>query len=238
MPIEFFKNWLFGQLPAYYKDEDTYKDIGNEGILERYLRNFGSELDEGIYPFVLNFLDLFDALKCREDLLNHLSFTLGLPPNLDNTAYVYRKVIKYAVDLYKIKGTKKSFVLLFNIAGLDLQIIEDAAQPNVTYDANPPYIYDNPVFPIQYDRLCADCGGYVLAYNGLNGIPSDPNILNIIQNIICYLQPINAKLSGLIRRIFIAEVLPITIGESTNLGPFIQPPGPFSDDFETNNSFA
>lgn len=242
MPLVFFTNWLFGKLPSYFKDSDTYQNLNGEGLLERYLRNFGQELDEDIYPFIANFLDLFDAAKCDVTLLPHLSFILGIPIGIDNTEATYRKVLKYAVQLYKVKGTVMSYKMLFNLINLDIQLIEDEPQGKVTYDADPLYIYDDPLGPQLYDTGCANCSGYTIAYNAfsnpLNTNTVNPSLLLIAQSIIPFLQPINATFNGFTKRIHIEEPFPITIEESSDLDAFIQVPGEFADDFETDTEFA
>lgn len=243
MPLNFsFRDWLFGNLPQYFKDNDTYVDINGEGLLERYLRSYGEELDENLVSFIDNFLDLFDAAKCQSALLPHLSFILGLPITIDNTEAVYRKVLKYAVQLYKVKGTSVSYDMLFNFIGLEIAILEDEPVGPVTYDANPLFIYDDPQGIRQYDTGCNPCSGYTIAYNlavsPLNTGSLDPSILVIAQKIICFLQPINATLNGFIKRINITEVFPITIDESSTVDAFIQIPGQFSEDFDITNEFA
>lgn len=237
MSIIYFRDWFFKQLPGYFKNEDTYKNLDGEGLVERYLRNFGQELDDGIYPYIRDFIDLFDALKCQESLLPHLSFVLGLPPNIDNTAATYRKVLDFAVAVYKIKGTKRSYEVLFNLMGLSIQIIEDPAPSKVLYDLDVPAIYDNPSGPYQYDKTCSYCGTYTIAYNNGNNSSVSQAVLDLAQSIICFLQPINAKLNGFVKRLAIRESFVLNIQEDTNLDQFVIPPGTFSDDFDNLNTF-
>lgn len=243
MPVTiFFKDWLFGKLPQYFKDNDTYVDLNGEGLLERYLRNYGDELDENIMPFINDFLDLFDAAKCQATLLPHLSFLLGIPITIDDTEATYRKVLKYAIQLYKVKGTEPSYQMLFNFIGLDISVIEDTPQTPVTYDADPMYIYDEPTGVRQYDTSCASCSGYTIAYNAnldpLNPNSVSPALLTIAQKIICYLQPINATFKGFAKRLNIYEPFIIDIEETTSLSAFEQTPGEFSDDFSNTDDFA
>lgn len=242
MPLGFyFKDWLFSKLPEYFKANDTYVDLNNEGLLERYLRNFGMELDENIVPFIDNFLDLFDAVRCQASLLPHLSFILGLPITIDNTESTYRKVLQYAIQLYKIKGTGSSFEMLFNLLALEIRILEDEPQGPVTYDANPAFIYDDPQGIRQYDTGCAACSGYSiaynLAYNSLNTGIIDPSVLVIAQKIICFLQPINATFNGFIKRLNITEPFHMGITESSTVDAFLEEPGEFSEDFNIDTEF-
>lgn len=216
-------------------------DSNQEGLLERYLRNFGMELDESIVPFINNFLDLFDAVKCQKNLLPHLAFILGLPITIDDTEATYRKVLKYAIQLYKIKGTAQSYGMLFNLIGLEVSVIEDTPGISVIYDASPVFIYDDPTGVRLYDTGCANCSGYSIAYSSiaqpLNPDSVTPDLLVIAQKIICFLQPINAKLDGFIKTLKIVEPFVIGITEETTLDQFVEIPGDFSDDFDTDEEF-
>lgn len=237
--IYFFKDWFWGQLPGeYYKANDTYIDINGEGLLERYLRNFGMEVDENIKPFIDNFMDLFDAAKCQKQLLTHLSFMLGSPISLDNSESIIRKVLKYAVQMYKIKGTVGSFDMLFNFIGLDITIIEDVPGKAVTYDADPILNYD---MGLKYDTGCANCSGYKIAYSSTAN-PTDttvvsPLLLQIAQQIICFLTPINGTFNGFIQQVNISELLPITITEDSSVSAFLKVPGEFDDSFANTTDF-
>lgn len=242
MPITYyFKDWFFNKLPAYFTNNDSYQDANGEGLLKRYLRNYGMELDEEFKPYIDNFLDLFDAAICETTLLPHLSFILGLPISLDNTEATYRKVLKYAIRLYKIKGTAGSYKMLFNFIGLDITILEDIPPPPVIYDANPIFIYDDPTGVKKYDTGCAACSGYSIAYNSFvdpTNVASVPGaLLALAQNIICFLQPINATFDGFVKRLNITEPFPIDIEESSTITAFLQEPGEFSEDFDITNEF-
>lgn len=243
MPVTyFFKDWLFGKFPRQFKDNDSNKDANGEGTLERYLRNFGMELDEDFKPFIDNFLDLFDPTKCPTQLLSNLSFILGLPLSIDNTEETYRKILQYAIRLYKVKGTQTSYQMLFNLIGLDIVILEDIPGKALIYDANPIFTYDGPDAVNHYDTGCAPCSGYSIAYNSFSN-PLDisyvsPALLAIAQTIICFLQPINATFNGFVKRLNISENFPVNITESSSVESFELVPGEFSDDFDTTNDFA
>lgn len=231
----YFKDWLWDKLPGYFKKEDTYLDTNKEGILQRYLRNFGMELDEGIKPFIDNFMDLVDAMKCSSSLLPNLSFILGLPPNIDNTDLTYRKVLAYAVAIYRIKGTIASYKALFNLLGLSIQIIEDDPTKIPIYDDNPVLIYDASIIN-RYDSTTY-CSTYSIYYNGQDNIVVDPLILDLAQGMICFLQPINTKLKSLYNRLEIKEDYPLLVTEATSLPPYVAPSGSYSDAFDTDNSY-
>lgn len=240
MPVIFFKDWLWGKLPFHFWKEDTYRDLNDEGVLQRYLRNFGMELDEGIKPFIDNFMDLFDAMKCRVDLLPQLSFILGLPVNLDNTEATYRRVLAYAVAIYRIKGTAKSYKAIFNLLGLSIQIIEDDPKGSDIYDADEDgNIYDNVPTEdlIHYDSQNY-CSTYLIAYNNPTNTAVDPALLALAQAAICSIQPINARLRAIIPRLAIAEQYGLAALETTNLPSVEIEGGAYSDAFDNTNAYS
>lgn len=245
MPITFFKDWFWSKLPLHFHKDDTYLDLNDEGVLQRYLRNFGMELDEGIKPFIDNFMDLFDAMKCRVDLLPQLSFILGLPVNLDNTEATYRRVLAYAVAIYRIKGTAKSYKAIFNLLGLSIQIIEDDPKGNDTYDADANFqTYDASTLPVEPapDEIFYDsqnfCSTYTIAYNNAGNTPVDPALLELAKAAICSIQPINARLGQIIPRLAITEGYGLAALETTNLPEVDIPEGAYSDAFDNDNSYS
>lgn len=242
MPIVyFFKDWLFSRFPDIYTNQDTYIDSNGEGLFKRYLRNFGMELDENIKSYIDNFVTLFDPMQCPTTLLPALSFILGEPISVDNTEATFRKLLKYAVRLYKVKGTIVSYQMLFNLIGLEIAIIEDVPGKPLTYDDDPIVIYDDPTGIKLYDTGCDNCSGYSIAYNAsnepLNIAAVDSAILAIATSIIPFIQPINAKLDGFIKRLNISEVMPINITEESSLDNFLPPTGEFGINFDNINEF-
>lgn len=203
-----FRDWLFNHLPKAYRDKDSYKDPNGEGVLKRYLRLYGLELDENFWPFMNNFIDLIDVMECDDKFLPLIGSILGYPPTINTSTDTYRKILLYAVAIYKIKGTKKSFQILFNLLGLEMDIIEDMPRKKIHYDK--PFTYYDDEW--KYDSHCDYCSGYHIIYNSVNdncitgtmyNVPKA--VLNSIPNIICFLNPINATFLGLIRRYKICD---------------------------------
>lgn len=185
-----FKNWIFAQLPAYFKDNDTYKDTNGKGLLERYLYAHGEEWDEEIIPYLTDFTNIIEPLVCDEKFLPLIGSILGYPPAIDGSNATYRKLLAYAVAIYKIKGTLKSYQILFSMLHMDIEIDEILPKKKITYDL-PPYLYDE---THEYDSDCDNCGTYNIRYKFHAGYgPINSDILKYIDNIICWLQPINAK---------------------------------------------
>lgn len=218
----FFTNWLFQQLPKQIQVTDSYKNSAGQGLLQRYLSVFGQSLDEDFVPFIDNFTDIIDYETCDDKFLPLLSGIIGYPPNIDGTDATYRKVLGYAIAIYKIKGTIESFNILFNLLGLEILIQAEVPPQSIFYD-QPNSIYDAEV-PEDYDQECAYCSGYTIAYNSeedttipwvYNTVP--PSSLQSAQNIINWLNPINAQFSGFIRRIKIRDGFTLNATDSYTL---------------------
>lgn len=189
--MAYFNTWFFKQLPGYFKDNDSFKDSFNEGLLERYLKIPGGELDDEVVPYIKDFLDIIDIVNCDEKFLPLIGSILGYPPAIDGNNNTYRKILSYAVAIYKIKGTKKSFEILFNMLGMDIVITELVPKKKITYDMDA-VLYDETHL---YDSECDHCGIYNIEYTFQPGFgPISPTILIYINNIINWLQPINAKI--------------------------------------------
>ena len=201
-----FKNWFFEQLPPYFKVSDSYKDGDGKGLLERYLTLFGDELDSEVVNKVNTFTDILDCKTTPVELLHHLAFLVGSPPRMVDDAD-YRNLICHIVSIYKIKGTKCSFEVLFNLNGLNIKINEIPPPPPVKYDVG--LTYDT---GLTYDRLCLQCSEFEIIYWSklddcqipiINSIPQAK--LDKIKDIICFITPINTVLKELSHAITYCE---------------------------------
>ena len=228
-----FKSFIKSLLPDEVLNRDSYKNTENKGLLERYLNNFGEELDQNLEPYLTNFLDLLDPRICDPKYLTPLSFILGLPPSIDKNISTYRKILSYAIQIYKLKGTKKSYQLLFNLIGISIEIVEEIPRKAARYDDN--ILYDETT---NYDDECDACSYYSILYydpaHPLDPVPQD--ILDLFSSIICFLQPINAKLRGYIRSLYIEDSFIFNVGEDF-LGINMAEDGAFGDGFDNEFSF-
>jgi len=190
-----FRDWFFRQFPEVVQLEDSYKDSSGEGLFQRYLRTFGVELDEEIVPFITNFSDIWDYQVCEAKFLPLIAVILGSPPSFDGDADTYRKILAYAVAIYKVKGTERAYQILMGILGVTIDIIFVAPKKKVNYDGG--FIYDMEPDPELYDSECEYCTDYWVGYN-YNNTHAPQEVLDKMQNVICFLQPINAKFQGFI----------------------------------------
>ena len=224
-----FKDWFFRQFPDWHQEYDVNKNSLGEGTFQRYLRIFGLELDEEFIPYLENWLDIIDLQKTDDKYLPLIADILGNPPSVGDNA-VYRNILASFVAIYKVKGTKTSFKLFFNFLGLEAKIIEATPAIKITYDM-PGVTYDKEPTMYTYDSFCDNCSGYWIGYHSVNDT-SDPFVNNVVpqetldklNNIICFLQPINAKLLGMVKTIALEDLTELNISETVEVdGNGIEP---------------
>ena len=149
-----FKEWVFKNLfPYYYQENDTYHDSQGKGILQRFTEvcseYFDTDIleDHGTQPGLDNIVNLIDVDLTPDLFLNYLWEFLGEIPyaygliiqgkvydkdNLrdwifNNTDFPQadpRKLLKYAISLYKIRGTDKFYTVLGRFYGFQIELIE------------------------------------------------------------------------------------------------------------------
>lgn len=210
MPF-YFEDYFFRLLPGYYKVNDTYKDLSDKGVLERFLTIFGEELDDELVDQADEYLNIVDPLHPdAEPYLTNLAYTLGSPPDLFGDPAKYAKLLSFIVSVYKIKGTKRSYELFFALLGYNVQIIE--------YDPEQPFLFDSGHFfddgddnpltdedPSLFDQGCAKCSDYDLIFSPSGDdctvpeitIPSQTTIDQLLK-VVAFNEPINAHLRDLV----------------------------------------
>lgn len=189
-----FKDWFFRQFPEHHQISDTYVDVKGEGLLQRYLRGFGMELDENFLPYIINFTDIIDLEKCDDKFLPLIGTILGNPPSIDGTHGTYRKILLYAIAIYKVKGTPQAYDIFSNLLGITTHIVEAIPLKKITYDDDSEPTYDMEPTAQEYDSECEYCSDYQIAYEGVVA----QETLDSFTKVICFLQPINAKFTGFI----------------------------------------
>lgn len=145
-----FKEWLFSNFfPSYYKENDTYKDENGKGILERFIEVCSEYFDDNITPNIDNLLDQIDPDTAQSLFLNYIWEYFGYLPfawgvligNNDedwdfskdqvsrwmNTLTAFpkadaRKMLKYAISLYKIRGTEAFYQILGRFYGVQFTL--------------------------------------------------------------------------------------------------------------------
>lgn len=201
------RDFISQQLPIYYHRNDTYKDETGKGILIRFLGMLGISVQEELIDPLENFINELDPETASTKFLSLLAFTVGNPIDILGTDESFRLRLTQAISLYKLKGTVKSYKLLFNLLGLEVEVIE-YFPPDMYYDTGLTYdsglLYDNDpcsVFCIDY-RL-------VITKDGEAAILSS-EVVEALYEAIKDIEPINANLVEMVTgiRVFSGEFGP------------------------------
>lgn len=165
-----FKDYIFRNLfPFWFREKDSYKDSEGRGILQRLVdvcaEYFDTHImeDESNQPGLDNIIDLIDYDTTPELFLNYLWEFLGEIPYaygliIQNKPYDKddlrdwlkqysfpktnpRELLKYAVSLYKIRGTIEFYEILGRFYGMNLAMIEteNGGTPGTIDDTIPTY---------------------------------------------------------------------------------------------------
>lgn len=138
-----FKEYTFNYLlPRYFKDQDTYKDVSGKGILERFIEVCSEYFDTDVLPDIDNLLENIDPDTAPDLFLNYLWEYLGEIPYAYGVIYQEnipysrkdlsnwvsnsdafprantRKILKYAISLYKIRCTQPFYDILGRFYGV------------------------------------------------------------------------------------------------------------------------
>jgi len=169
-------NFLFGKLPQFFKENDSYKDGNDEGLLERYMEIFCAEIDAEVSPYISELLDITDAEALPNltranptELLQYLSELFGNPPDVGTTATYaggpdpedeYITLIRYIRHILQTKGTIKGIIYFLAIYGYEIDTLTESETTTAHYDETPtPIEYDG---GSQYDLGFTFYSGYDL----------------------------------------------------------------------------
>ena len=139
-----FKDYVFRNLfPYYYRENDTYKDSSGKGILERFIEVCSEYFDKEIMPDIDNLMDIIDVDKTSNEFLNYIWQYFDYIPyaygaivngNYSSTSILNdinqfpradsRRILKYAISLFKIRGTADFYRILGRFYGVSINIEE------------------------------------------------------------------------------------------------------------------
>lgn len=183
-----FKDYLTNLLPDYIRDQDSYKDVNNKGFIVRFLEIFGEELDDEFYSKIEGWLVNINPLTSDSSYLDYFAVMLGDIERVITSEHDYRRFLTYLMSIYKIKGTKKSYVSMLRSIGLETVVNELIPDGN-NYD-DPLVAYDDSA--IAYDVDNAPCSDYELV---ITGPPITGEIYRLINLLVDLIEPINARLT-------------------------------------------
>lgn len=198
-----FKQYVFRNLfPDYYRDYDTYKnpEKENKGILERFVEVCSGYFDTDVVPEIDTILNNIDVDLCKELYLQYLWEMLGEIPYANKHQDVPpapnpRVILKYALSLLKIRGSKTFFDILGKIYGFDIKmefttipsrivgvdmVADEDGKVRVKSQYNPEEkvsTYSN-IYSTYPDGNCSDCKKVKITLTLSSGLLSDLAIQN------------------------------------------------------------
>ena len=200
-------NFLFGQLPHYFKENDSYKPnavLGYEGdgFVERYLEGFCKELDNELTPYMDNIGYLYDALGLsnipgsnQDRFLIHIAEFLGNPPDI-STKERYKLLLTCLKYILQTKGSWESINLYLALFGYKVDSYELIPYDSPLYDKTPtPDKYDvgyatdtTKLFYFDLNLVITDYPGYTYGDPGVDWLAL---LKEAISN---FLLPVNVNL--------------------------------------------
>lgn len=146
--------------PLYFQEHDSYKNAKGEGLLERLVTVCTEYFDTDVVvnsdnPGLDNFMDIIDFDLTPDIYLNYLweylgeipyawgVLTNGKPYSKENLREWLsnpqgypkansRQVLKYAISLYKIRGTNVFYHILGRIYGVEFELIDLGTGGSIT----------------------------------------------------------------------------------------------------------
>lgn len=181
-------NNIFGFFSRWDKITDSNKDVNDKGTLERFNEVLGSQWDDDIIPFIDGLLDnTLIPSTVLDKFIPYLEALVGLEP-LINDLTIRRKFLENIIPIYKVKGTKRSYEIVFKLLGFDsVNIVEE----DITFGFDSPITFDDEDRTFDLGK-CYRCGFYTIELTGTAPISTDLAIL--INNAIDLVEPIHAKL--------------------------------------------
>lgn len=145
------KEFIYESLPFYFREYDSYKR-SDGGVLKRFLDVCSEYFDEEVLRDIDNFTSIWNIDNTSPVFLNYIWEYLGSIPyaygilydgkpfSKDNlkelsTEYIrndncpiptvdYRRLLKYAISLYKIRCTKEFYTILGRLYGLEISVVD------------------------------------------------------------------------------------------------------------------
>lgn len=214
--------FFFESLPGYFKVNDSYV-VGDEGLLERYLKVFQTESEQYVTDLETLATLPFPALT-QARFLNYIGKLFGSPPDTFGDTDAFSDLLDNIVHINKNRGTTESLQNFFKVMGTDCTI----AIEHATY-----YLHDDSEThddsDVHHDGYCYPCASIIMdvldpgiIITELDAVPLTQNTRRMVQSILSYFLPINAilktfKYNGLTKSISLT---------SGNLIPTPDPGGP------------
>lgn len=194
--MNWFTNNIFELFGKDYKRRDSYKDVYGEGLTERFTKTLATSFDDLKDTYLDTLLDnIYNPFKVPERLLIYLEYNLGI--NLYLGESNRRKVIKNITKYYQIKGTQKSYDVLFGVLGMEATISVTGSLAVTNFDTggifNSGLKFDNTTS--SFNLTCLECMEYSIAVTGTATLTED--LKRAMYSIALFNEPINYVLTNI-----------------------------------------
>jgi hypothetical protein len=182
---------LIELLDPFDIEQDSYKNAQGQGIVERFNLALGADMDAELLPKLDALVEtLLDPRTAAEPYLTLLENMLGDIPRVSTDLALRRKLVQYSTRLYNLKGTKRSYELMFKLLGFTSVTITEFS-PSGGFDSD--LTLDDPERTFDSGNNCATCSGYDLYLTGTL-VMAENALLSYVAVAIRFCEPINAKL--------------------------------------------
>lgn len=206
------KNIIFSLYPPMDKRKDVNKDANGYGTMERFNRMVADDFDIEILPYLGTILEntLIPETALQKFFI-HIEDSLGVG-SISDDFDIRRRFLMNLIPYLKIKGTKKSYISMFQILGFDSATITEQF---INYSFDSPTTFDD--IDRTFDMSCYGCSWYSIDLIGTLPTPLTVSQVNSILFIIKFNEPIDTKL----------KLLTYNSGDLVNINLTINPNGGF-----------
>ena len=191
-----FIDKVFNFFGVNYKQADTYKDKDGRGLLERFNRVIGSDIDDNIIPFMDDILkNIYMPKTILEKLIPDMEETLGVDVYIgeDLRRVLLQNITKY----YQVKGTTKGYKKMFSLLGLGATIVVNTDDDTGTFDDGG-FFDDGGTFDtFVIANGCNSCIFYSIELTAVWITEVTQEMYDAVYEIVTFNEPINASLGSI-----------------------------------------
>jgi len=184
--------FFFKSLPVYFKENDSYKNVDNEGLLERYLNSLQT-INEQFVTDVDNLASQIFPKTAGYKFLDYIAAQYGYPPDTFGYDDIFSLLLENITILNKSKGTIHGLTNYFKLLGVTITV---TIFPRETYyhDVDE-VLHDEVTF---HDSACYLCTRYAINIEDVSTamsqhfeLPLTDNEKRAIQSMFLYFLPLN-----------------------------------------------
>ena len=192
MAVYSLKDKIFSYFTNWDTRVDVNKDVNNKGTLERYMEMVGEDADQNLLVFIDNLLSytlIPDTVI--SSMLPYLESSVGLTP-ISSDLNIRRRVLRNIINIYKTKGTSRSYELVFKSLGFsEVSVIDQ----QIEFGLDSPITFDDNQRTFDLGK-CYKCKFYTLQLTGVLVI--DDEMRDSIAKAINLVEPIYANLFDIV----------------------------------------